>query len=363
MDYPHPIVKLNDDGKMDMLDAYAVGIGDWDKRTIIYGYQDFPDGTDEAVALKKEIDQSISDGYLFISDSDARPAGGAHPYGHLWDNGKSPTTELKRLSNLRQKAMQNFGEASITTGTPYSHLENVLVPIYLAHRYQVEGVAKLIGGVNYTYALKGDPHKVLNDMVDPQVQRQALDALLGTLKPEFLEIPERVLKMLPPAAFGYGRNRETFDRYTSTTFDPIAAAEGSANHTLAFLLNKDRLARLVHHHARDSKQLSLGNYLAAISEGVFGNTGSNGIQQQIANTTQRLLVMHLLKQARDTKSFGQLAAEAYQALDQIKSNYLRAENANSRYIEKMISDGIDTSKPLLLPAMPKMPPGSPIGCE
>ena len=363
MDYPHPIVKLNDDGKIDMLDAYEVGIGDWDKRTIIYGYQDYPDGTNEAEALKKEIDQSINDGYLFISDSDARPAGGAHPYGHLWDNGKSPTAELKRLSNLRKKAMQNFGEASITTGTPYSHLENVLVPIYLAHRYQVEGVAKIIGGVNYTYALKGDPHKVINEIVDPQVQRQALDALLGTLDPEFLEIPERVLKILPPSAFGYRRNRETFSRYTSITFDPIAAAEGSANHTLAFLLNDDRLARLVHHHARDGKQISLGNYFEAIAEGVFGKSGSNGIQNQIANTTQRLFVMHLLKQARDMKGYGQLAAEAYAALDKVNSMYLKGDSANVKYLKKMISDGVDTSKPLSLPSMPTMPPGSPIGCE
>lgn len=363
MDYPHPIVKLNDDGKMDMLDAYGVGIGEWDKRTIIYGYQDYPDGRNEAEELKKTIDESINAGYLFISDSDARPAGGAHPHGHLWDNGKSATSELKRLSNLREKAMQNFGEASITNGTPYSHLENVLVPIYLAHRYQVEGVAKLIGGVNYTYALKGDPHKVINEIVDAQVQKKAMDALLSTLEPHFLEIPERVLAILPPAAFGYRRNRETFSRHTSTTFDPIAAAEGSANHSLAFMLNKDRLARLVHHHARDKQYISLSDYLNAISERIFNAKTSNGVQEQIANSTQRLYVMHMLKQARDSEGFGELAAEAYQALDQITAIYLKDNSANSKYIRKMIGDGLDTSKPLTLPSMPSMPPGSPIGCE
>lgn len=363
MDYPHPIVKLTDDGKMDLMDAYEVGIGDWDKRTILYGYQDFPEGAKEAVELKNIIDKSIEDDFLFISDGDSRPAGGAHPYSHLWDNGKSPITELKRLTRIREKAISNFGEGSITTGTPYSRLENVLVPIYLAHRYQVEGVAKMIGGLNYTYALKGDPQSLITEIVDPQIQQEALDALLTTLEPQFLEIPERILKLIPPAAYGYSRDRETFTRYTSTTFDPIAAAEGSANHTLAFLLNDDRLARLVHHHARDSRQITLEDYLTSISEAVFNPRLENGLQEQISNSTQRLYVMHLLKQARDSKGFGQLSAEAYNILGKIDAMYLKEETANNRYLKKLITDGLDTSKPLSLPSMPEMPPGSPIGCD
>ena len=237
-----------------------------------------------------------------------------------------------------------------------------MVPIYLAHRYQVEGVSKLVGGVNYTYALKGDPHEVINSIVDPQIQKQAMNALLGTLNPSFLEIPENVLKLIPPAAFGYRRDRETFERYTSTTFDPIAAAEGSANHSLSFLLNKERLTRIVHHHARDPRQFSLGDYLNSIGASVFSQTGLNAMQHQISNSNQRLLVMHLLNLARDQKIFGQVSAESLEALDIIKLKYLTKTAANSKYMRKIINDGLDTSKALNLPQMPKMPPGSPIGC-
>lgn len=362
MDYPHPMVELGKDGKLDFSKAYEVGIGDWDKRTIIYGYQDFPDGTDEKKALKNIIDESIKDGYLFISDSDSRPTGGAHPYSHLWDNGQSPTIELDRLSAIRIQTMKQFGENSITTGTAYSRLENVLVPIYLAHRYQVEAVAKMIGGVNYSYALKGDPQPVINEVLNPQIQKQALTSMLGTLNPAFLEIPEHILKLIPPPAFGYYRDRETFERYSSITFDPIAAAEGSANHTFTFLLNEDRLTRIVHHNARDSKQFSLENYLITISDDVFNQTGSNGIQQQIVNSNQRLLVMHLLKLSRDNSIFGQVSAEALNTVLNIQTKYLNKATANARYLKKLVEDGLDTSKELKLPSMPEMPPGSPIGC-
>jgi hypothetical protein len=34
-------------------------------------------------------------------------------------------------------------------------LEDVLVPLYMGHRYQVEAVAKLVGGEDYTFSLRG----------------------------------------------------------------------------------------------------------------------------------------------------------------------------------------------------------------
>lgn len=362
MDYPHPVLKLNDDGTLDLSEAYEVGIGDWDKRTIIYGYQDFPEEVDEEKALKEIISESINDGYLFISDRDARAPGGAHPYGHLWDNGASPIDEMKRLSALRTSAMSRFGEASITNGTPYSRLENVLVPLYLAHRYQAEAVSKLIGGIDYTFALKGDEHKVINEIVSADLQKEAMEAMLETLNPEFLEIPEAIIKLIPPAAFGYNRDRETFERYTSLNFDPIAAAEGSANHTLSFMLHKERLARLVQHNARDNSQFSLKEYLSAISDYVFSKEGNNSMQGLIAQSNQRLYVTHLIGLMRDDSVYGQVGAEVNRELDRIKLKYLISLSPNARYLMRMIDNGMDTSKTFKMPEMPEMPPGAPIGC-
>lgn len=362
MDYPHPVINLTDEGKIDMSSSYAVGIGDWDKRTILYGYQDFPDGTDEGKALKGMINESIEDGYLFISDSDSRPAGGAHPYSHLWDNGNNPIDELKRLADLRADAMSRFGENSITSGTAYSKLENVLVPIYLAHRYQVEAVSKIIGGLNYSYAVKGDSQEVISEIVDASMQDDALNAMIGTLTPSFLEIPESILQLIPPAAFGINRNRETFTRYSSSTFDPIAAAEGSANHSLSFLLNKDRLTRIIQHAGRDESQFGAAEYLSKISGAIFLAETNNGIQEQIARSNQRLLVSHLIKLSRDQSAYGDVIAEALFALMEIQKNFLQEQNAHNIQLNKLIFDGLDTSKELKLPSMPTMPPGSPIGC-
>jgi hypothetical protein len=79
MDYPGPLVKLSADGGLDVSGAYATGIGEWDKVAVAYGYQDFAMGTDEKQALDGILRQSIERGLYFISDSDARPMGGAHP--------------------------------------------------------------------------------------------------------------------------------------------------------------------------------------------------------------------------------------------------------------------------------------------
>src|SRR5690606_14908367 len=97
MDYPHPYIQLDANGNMDFSKAYDTGIGEWDKRMILYGYQDFPDGTDEQAELQKILSENIRLGLKFIADRDARAPGGANPIAHLWDNGKSAVDELERL--------------------------------------------------------------------------------------------------------------------------------------------------------------------------------------------------------------------------------------------------------------------------
>jgi hypothetical protein len=57
---------------------------------------------------------------------------------------------------VRKIALQNFSEKKIPPGTPLATLEEVLVPMYLFHRYQLEAAAKVVGGVDYTFAVRGD---------------------------------------------------------------------------------------------------------------------------------------------------------------------------------------------------------------
>ena len=107
--------------------------------------------------------------------------GGAHPYAHLWDNGSDPATELLRVLEVRSIAMRNFGERNIRPGAPMATLEEALVPMYFFHRYQTEACAKLLGGLNYRYALRGDGQPVA-ELLSPQQQLRAMEALMEMQK-------------------------------------------------------------------------------------------------------------------------------------------------------------------------------------
>ena len=219
MDYPHPLIKL-DQGNIDLSDAYDDKIGVWDKRTIMYGYSQFEDGVEESTELENILKGTKELGLLYMSDSDARPMGGAHPKAHLWDSGNDPIEELKRLMILRKHTLEKFGENTIPNGTPYSELEKVLVPAYLMHRYQAEGVAKIIGGVDYNYAVKGfdEPQ---NTPVSIAVQYQATQELLNTLSHQELAIPQSAIDKILPSAKGFGRSRESFGSDLNMIFDPL----------------------------------------------------------------------------------------------------------------------------------------------
>ena len=269
MDYPHPYITLRADGNLDFSNAYDDKIGEWDKRAIIYGYQDFPDETDETEALRKIVEESISMGLFYISDQDARPAGGAHPSAHLWDNGKDPVEELRRLSKVREAALKNFGENSIPENSPMANLEEVLVPLYFAHRYQIEAVSKLIGGVEYTYAVRGD-NQISNQVVDSEKQRNALNALIETLHPEFLQIPTNIVELIPPKPIGYGKTRESFKGKTGPVFDPLSAAESSADATLSFLLHPQRVSRLIEQNALGQNDLTLNEVIETLDTILVG---------------------------------------------------------------------------------------------
>lgn len=369
MDYPHPYITLDEAGNIDFSKAYDTGIGEWDKRMIIYGYQDFPSSADEATELKEILAENLRMGLKFISDRDARPAGSAHPVAHLWDNGQSAVEELQRLSEVRATALAQFSEKNIAPGAPMATLENVLVPLYLAHRYQVEGVAKVIGGVNYTYAVRGDG-QLTNEMVTDDQQRKALDALLATLSPEFLALPESIIQLIPPQPMGYSRDRELFKIHTGLTFDPLAAAESSADNTLSFLLRPERLARVVEQHARDGERLSLKDLLDQLIKSTSNQPALSGLESEINRLVQKRTLHHLLQLAGDKKIMQQVSAVALYKVNELEKelkSYLErgtdsAANAHATYLLQQISRFKNAPDKFEVPAAPSLPDGSPIGC-
>jgi hypothetical protein len=293
MDYPHPWITLDSAGRADLSHAYGTGIGAWDKVAIQYGYSQFKAGSDEHRALDEILKLAQSRGLYFITDQDSRPPGSAHPHAHLWDNGPDPATELDRILTIRAAALKRFGENAIPPDTPMSQLQDTLVPLFLLHRYQTEAAAKQIGGLDYRYALRDDG-QIITAIVDPAAQQKAVAAVLKTLAPETLTIPESLLRILPPRSPAYPATRESFEGHTGLTFDPGAAAAAAADLTLKLLFDPHRASRLVEYRARDAANPSLTQLIDAVFEATWKAPRVEGLEGQIQRATEMSALEHLL---------------------------------------------------------------------
>ena len=328
MDYPPPYVKLGADGMPDLSEAYASGIGDWDKVSIAFGYQDFPAGTDERAAINKILMDAFGRGLRFLTDQDARPAGSSSSVAHLWDSGTNAVDELNRLMQVRAAALKRFGENNIREGAPLATLEDALVPLYMIHRYQVEAASKLVGGMDYTFTLRGDG-QTPTQIVAPAEQRRALAAVLATLKPEVLVLPEPLLKMIPPRPPDYERGREHFRTHTSPAFDALAPAEAAAQHTLHFLFNAERAARLVEFHARSVESPSLEEVLDTILATTWKAQRGSGYPAEIARTVDGVVLYDLMTLGANERASNQVRAIALLKLEELRG-WLAAEEASTR---------------------------------
>ncbi len=106
MDYPHPLVRVQD-GNISLYNAYDVGMGEWDKYVVAYGYQVYPDTNSEQQGLNRLVVDARAKGFRYQSDPDSRQSNAANVEGHLWDNGADPVSELSRISEVRKVAMVN----------------------------------------------------------------------------------------------------------------------------------------------------------------------------------------------------------------------------------------------------------------
>src|SRR5436190_9808805 len=219
-------------------------IGEWDKAAISFGYSDFASGINEETALNKILSDAEKKGLQFISDRDARAPGGLHPQAHLWDNGIDAVAELKNVMKIRNKALSDFGEKNIRPGMPMAMLEDVLVPVYFYHRYQVEAATKVVGGMFYNYSLRGDG-QIITRSLSREEQLTALNAIIDCIDPKFLRLHDRIAQIIPPLPSGYSFSRELFKKRTGLAFDVLSPAETAADLPLSFLFNSERLNRMV----------------------------------------------------------------------------------------------------------------------
>ena len=392
MDYPAPLITANEDGTLDFSDAYDKGIGAWDKVSANWLYREFSDVAEEQGELEKILSDAYGSGLRFVGDREARSVGTAHPYASVWDNGEDAVSALEEAMRVRRIGLQNFSERSLQSGQPISNLRDVIVPIYLYHRYQIAAAAKYVGGYEFSYTIKGDALPG-GTLVDDAEQRHALEVLLTTLSASELVLPDSLVNRLSPALGRFGAfagGREAFKGDKGPVFDLINAADSAGTLTINTLLHPDRAARLVDFHSRDVSRLGLSEVLRAIENTVFTDYEITR-EQAIAQRLQARFVSTLMTLSAGAAAAGESQAAALglsngggavatpevRAIVDAYLKTLRAritpgllegqssDRVHREWLISQINRHLERPAPATLSVSPSpaIPPGSPIGSD
>ncbi|MCD7098476.1 zinc-dependent metalloprotease [Stenotrophomonas sp. MMGLT7] len=369
MDYPAPRVRVQD-GRLDLSDAYARGVGAWDRFAIDWLYRQFPAGTDEAAALSRMAAEAQARGYRFVTDADTRGVGDAQPYGNMWDDGEDAVAGLANALQVRDIALRRFGADSLPDGTAMAELRRVVVPIYLFHRYQVAAAAKLIGGVDYAYAVKGDGHGVAATIPAAR-QQAALEGLLAALQPQVLDLPDRVIELLSSMQSGVPDRQYEIELLPSRggrVFDLPSAAETAADVVFDSLLAPERLNRLAEQARRDPAQLSLPQLLDRIGATLAPGQRLPARQQELQRRVRARYAAWLASVLEDRRMSSTALASVRGAAQRFGERLRDCrgdalETDHCRYLADMLTGAPAQLRALAEPiAEPEpIPPGAPIG--
>ncbi|MEM9300717.1 MAG: zinc-dependent metalloprotease [Pseudomonadota bacterium] len=369
MDYPAPWIRIGADGGLDFSQAYDSGLGAWDEFTIDWMYRPFAPGLDPAQALDAMIGAATPAERLFVTDAHGRGAGTAHPNAAVWDNGADPVAALEEAMAVRALALADFGDDRLPVGRAAGQLQRVLVPIYLFHRYQVAAAGKVLGGADYAYRVAGDGGQLVR-WVDGDRQRGALAALLETVAPAALDLPEPVLAQLTPVSRGFSSeavlDRELFESQTLPLFDPLLAASAASGLSISVLLHPARASRLVDQHRRDPALPGLEEVIEALTEQVFARPrGEADRLIEIRRVVQRAVVDGLISLAGSEAASVVAAARAEAALVALagelestrpRTDQDRFEGRLAARIEAFLAGDLAAPE-----GTTPVPPGSPIG--
>ncbi len=365
MDYPSPYVTIGVDGKLSLADAYTKGIGSYDKWAIRYAYAQFAPGANEDQELNKIIRQAP----LYITDPESRPVSAAHPQASVWDIPGNPGAMLKHEMEVRRIALSKFGLNNIAVGTPLANLEEMLVPLFLHHRYQLEAAAKSIGGLDYTYSVKesdGVVPQPTRRILPAAQQREALMTVLSTLDASFLEVPQRIVDLIPPRGdVDITSNTEIFEHHTTPAFDPLDAARASADITLLALLDPRRAARMDRFHAETAANPAFNDVLNGII--IVATRPETGVHAAITRATARLFVTRTMELANNRDADAQVRAEASEGLRRLSGKLAVAATDPAEVAHRhALRDDIERflarpDQPRTPAKTPEVSPGPPIG--
>ena len=370
MDYPAPLITLDAAGELDFSNAYGVGVGAWDIHAIRYAYGELPPGDDEAAALERIVQEGIAAGLTFLSDEDARPEGAAEPRANLWDNGADPVAALEQSLAVRRVALARFGEENLAPGRPLAELQEVLAPVYFHHRFQLDAAAKVLAGMEYDYALRGDGQAATR-VVAAARQRRALEVILGILAPDSLDLRDEVLALLAPRVFEAERNREMFASATEPAFDALGAAASAADQVVAALTQPQRLGRLIDFHRRDPALPGPQEVFGALHRAAFAAPPAEESprHRELRHVVRRVVVDRWLDLAAAPEVGVAIRAHAEQALRRARQALPRedADREAASLYDLTLAGDIDRyfarldSVPRSLDRPAPLPPGSPIG--
>jgi hypothetical protein len=358
MDYPAPLVTLTADGRLDVSRAYREGPGSYDSLAIRYAYAEFSNAEAERAGLAALVEAGVRQGIRFLTDRDV--GAGVVPEVTQWLNGSDAVDELRRITAVRKILLDKFNETAIRPGEPMWLLSERLVPVYLHHRYALDAAVKTVGGMEYTYALRGD-NQTPTRMLPADEQRAALRELAAALQPQALAIPQRIINMIPPTPYGYSSDAWTFASPAGAVFDPLGAARALASFIADGVLQPQRVARVISFYARNGG-LTPDEVVRALTDAVFTGTDNNAYHTALRAVAQRAVVDALLTLAIDARSTADARALAEFHLDRMAGalgNSSSPAHAHAvrdirNWLERRIAPPARTS-PIALP------PGTPIG--
>jgi len=202
------------------------------------------------------------------------------------------------------------------------------------------------------------------EVVPAATQKAALQGVLETLSVDTLRIPERILRLIPPTASGYGGGTaEEFEKRTDPVFDPIGAATVATDITLAALLDRARAARAIEQHGRDAAIPGFDDIVNALIQRTWSAPRpADGYGRAVQEAVQSQVVTRLMDLAADAQASPGVRAQASAGLRRIKSLAATAATAHAAATRE------DITRFLTRPAEPfrkadplPTPAGEPIG--
>ncbi len=217
--------------------------------------------------------------------------------------------------------------------------------------------------MHYTYALKGDGQLVTAPL-SKELQQKAMQQLMRSIDPSFLELPSGIASLIPPRPAGYDFNRELFKKKTGLAFDQLAPAEAATDLVFSFLFHPERINRLYQHGLKGG--YGLAEMLNAAINATFKSARKNGMQGALQMQTEQMMMTYLLSTSVHTAVSYPAKATVVSVLNGLKKFMeTRKSTANAEYaahLEMLLMRYKEPEK-----ATPAIyldaPPGAPIGCE